>query len=460
MFASCTGCGAQIPRGMGECASCILIRRRAPKGRGLLWPLIASGLALLGSLAAAKEFYDTRDLIAPTEPAIVRGTARGTVRVSEQTLFFNEQRLCRLPPLTEQATVGVGAHCKRVGSHPTDLFAEALAVALPADGDLQSRQSVHIFVNRNTPYRVLISVLFTLGQTGYGEGVTIEAKEGPGLGLLSFTSRLPHSSYDASDGREDWTHRPFLSLRQTPAGIHLAYTLDHDDEPKVHVAEGCIEGASITFPNHGADADYAAIASCIRKLQKQHPELLGGASDPPAGSPRAGAEFVTEEGTPALSVLRLLGTLRCGSATCLRSPVEPGDQLFSEVHFLVPPKADYDESDTAQPDPAHRSNHAYVVHHLRPALGRCYAEQLARTPVRSFRLSLRLQTNSYGNVVQATLESSPSTTAVSARDSTPLAFSKCIRAVALAATFPQVYSEPALIIIPLSFVPSAPSDKQ
>src|SRR5258706_10023056 len=101
--------------------------------RGRLWLLSASSVAVLGSLAAAAHCYSSRHPVVSRAPVAPQPT---TVRVSEHALFLNEQKLCALPPLAEQATAGVGVPCKHAGAASDRLFyIDALGRALPHPAD-------------------------------------------------------------------------------------------------------------------------------------------------------------------------------------------------------------------------------------------------------------------------------------------------------------------------------------
>jgi len=100
-----------------------------------------------------------------------------TVTISKSQILVGENKVLSLPGRESTAQTGVGAQYKRGG--PSDLnivpLANALQAARKTDMAIRrakgldpSSSEAIIIADRNTPYRLLIEVLFTLGQNGFG----------------------------------------------------------------------------------------------------------------------------------------------------------------------------------------------------------------------------------------------------------------------------------------------------
>lgn len=100
------------------------------------------------------------------------------VTVSKTQILVGDNRVLTLPNKESMAATGVGARYKRSG--PNDLyivpFGEALKSARRTDKLLRQAKGLDpssseaiIVADRNTPYRLLIEVLFTLGQSEFGK---------------------------------------------------------------------------------------------------------------------------------------------------------------------------------------------------------------------------------------------------------------------------------------------------
>jgi biopolymer transport protein ExbD len=101
-----------------------------------------------------------------------------TVTISKSQILVGENKILSLPGRESTAQTGVGAEFKRGG--PNDLFIVPLGNALQAARktdvairrakglDPSSSEGI-IIADRGTPYRLLIEVLFTLGQSEFGK---------------------------------------------------------------------------------------------------------------------------------------------------------------------------------------------------------------------------------------------------------------------------------------------------
>lgn len=101
-----------------------------------------------------------------------------TITISKSQILVGENKILSLPGRESTAQTGVGAAFKRSG--PNDLFIVPLGNALQAarktdvairraKGLDPSSSEAIIIADRNTPYRLLIEVLFTLGQSEFGK---------------------------------------------------------------------------------------------------------------------------------------------------------------------------------------------------------------------------------------------------------------------------------------------------
>jgi biopolymer transport protein ExbD len=109
--------------------------------------------------------------VAPTEEGVV-------VTVSKTQILVGDTKVLNLPGRESLAQSGVGAQEKRSG--PNDLYIVKLGNALQAARrtdrrvreakglDASSSEAI-IVADATTPYRLLIEVLFTLGQSEFGK---------------------------------------------------------------------------------------------------------------------------------------------------------------------------------------------------------------------------------------------------------------------------------------------------
>ena len=111
--------------------------------------------------------------IIPTQPA----DEGVLVTISKSQILVGDHMVLRLPSRESLVQTGVGADEKRSG--PNDLYIVKLGNALQAARNLdrQVRQAKNedpsfseaiIIADQTTPYRLLIEVLFTLGQNEFG----------------------------------------------------------------------------------------------------------------------------------------------------------------------------------------------------------------------------------------------------------------------------------------------------
>jgi hypothetical protein len=100
------------------------------------------------------------------------------VTVSKSQILVGDDKILALPGRESLAQAGVDARYKRSG--PNDLFIVPLGNALMAarktdiavrraKGLDPSSSEAIVIVDKGTPYRLLMEVLFTLGQSEYGK---------------------------------------------------------------------------------------------------------------------------------------------------------------------------------------------------------------------------------------------------------------------------------------------------
>lgn len=118
------------------------------------------------------------DLRIPTSILDTEPTQEGVrVTISKTQLIVGDQAVAQLPPRESLVQTGVGARNKRGG--PNDLFIVPLGAALQdartvdkavraAKGLDPSMSEAVIIADSTTPWRLLIEVLFTLGQSEFG----------------------------------------------------------------------------------------------------------------------------------------------------------------------------------------------------------------------------------------------------------------------------------------------------
>ncbi len=134
-------------------------------------------LKTLGESSAAVPQSD--DLRLPTSVLKTEPTQEGVVvTISKTQILVGDNRVVSLPGRDSMTQTGVGAQNKRNG--PNDLFIVPLGNALQAarktDKLIRQRKGLDasnseaiIIADKTTPYRLLVEVLFTLGQSEFGK---------------------------------------------------------------------------------------------------------------------------------------------------------------------------------------------------------------------------------------------------------------------------------------------------
>lgn len=134
-------------------------------------------LKSLGETSGAVPQSD--DLKLPTSVLNTEATQEGVVvTISKSQILVGDNRVLKLPSRESMVQTGVGAQNKRNG--PNDLYisplGNALAKARKTDkiirqkkGKDPSTSEAIIVADHTTPYRLLMEVMFTLGQNEFGK---------------------------------------------------------------------------------------------------------------------------------------------------------------------------------------------------------------------------------------------------------------------------------------------------
>jgi tRNA A-37 threonylcarbamoyl transferase component Bud32 len=266
----------------------------------------------------------SEDMTLPVSTSTIRDSRHAvtTVVVARRKAFVGSDPL----PVVEYpeglgalAASGFPASVKRSG--PNDLYVIPLANSLDhwRDVDRASRLEagpldddstpLAVLMDGAAPYRALIEVLFTAGQSNFGF-YELGARAADGS-LVWITSTPPRIG--GGRVREDPSGKLNLSVWITKAGIALKSTGGA-------IAPGCNDvvhgsGAGVTLPNASDDYDLAGLAACARRLKG-------------ASVAFRSEEQVTLTANPAIeyrTIIAVMDALRADAAGA----------LFPEVHFGV-----------------------------------------------------------------------------------------------------------------------------
>ncbi len=132
---------------------------------------------LLKSMSAqSASLPKSQDLTMPNSLLTTEASQEGlAVLVSKSSIVVDDAEVCKVPA---DATHGVEAKYKRSG--PNDLFIQPLAAQLQqwrerdrqirlATGKDANASEAILIVDKDTPYRLLVEVLFTLGQSEFAK---------------------------------------------------------------------------------------------------------------------------------------------------------------------------------------------------------------------------------------------------------------------------------------------------
>ncbi len=244
---------------------------------------------------------------------------------------------------TQVSQGGIAAEHKRSG--PNDLFIVPLAKAIVT---AKRSEEAILYVDAQTPYRLLVEVLFTLGQSEIGKDHFVARNKGrlvvstfvpPSLkdlgeldvdvppGLLDSAARASTAS-TAPSGAATGSAAPVPSVdpsatRLAPRGggrLSLSVYVMGDGMAvktrKGNVATGCKNiGSGVAVPKHGGAHDYASLTGCLVRLR-----ALRKADDD---------ESVTLTANPDVDFQTIMHTV-----DAMRSDAQ-GKPLFPTVNFGV-----------------------------------------------------------------------------------------------------------------------------
>ncbi len=214
----------------------------------------------------------TSSAVAASGPALAPPVAPAAVVIAEREITLQGTKVMDLP-----ADRSAGADAKDKRSGKNDLYLVPLASACANDGGLAVK-SIVIDVDDTTPYRLLIEVLFTLGQCGF---------ERWDLRRRGHAEILPITPPRALAAHEAPPNSAF-TLFLVEDGISIKTSGGN-------VAPGCNDvGPGLSIPKRDGAQDHAALGACVRKLKTQFPKEQTFTFTASPGLPFAGAWAVLD----------------------------------------------------------------------------------------------------------------------------------------------------------------------
>ena len=161
-----------------------------------------------------------------------------------------------LVPLSADPARGADAAYKRHG--PNDLYLVPLAQALEREAAAgRLSRPLRVIVDERTPYRVLLEMLYTAGQSNVAEFLICEQE----CGARSFAFVAPKPG-SPSHGLEHGLH---LTAAVAAAGIAVK-------SMGGNMAPGCLQiGSGVAIPRLGTSLDLASFSACISTLKSSDP---------------------------------------------------------------------------------------------------------------------------------------------------------------------------------------------
>lgn len=360
---ACPGCGVSISPGQGICGFCARQREVDSKpGRGRLVALLVVatlvlgvgwfGLLRSGLLRTFQHALPVPPVVPSAEPVV----PIPHIEVTETTLSLDGTKLLDLPSLSEQASVGVGASNEVAGN-----FFEitALRDALrPLRARPHQGLKVSITFAEWTPYRMVLAVLFTVGQGGFGQ-YRLEVAATSGTPSVALETYAPATR--SPDKPKDDQPQDVRSLIATVGRSHVDLEA-RGNERREHVGFGCVAGGLGYSVHLGAPDDYATLAACLKNLK--------GVS--PASSGASGTVTARYE-TPALTLLQVASLMQRGEPSCPQGP--PPAPLFDGPLFSI--------SGAQSPKPEAPDSLKADIANLLGGFRKCYQAFLAASPTES-----------------------------------------------------------------------------
>lgn len=336
------------------------------------------------------------------------------IEVTETTLSLDGTKLLDLPSLSEQASVGVGASNEVAGN-----FFEitALRDALePLRARPHQGLKVSITFAEWTPYRMVLAVLFTVGQGGFGQ-YRLEVAATSGTPSVALETYAPATR---SDKPKDDQPQDVRSLIATVGRSHVDLEA-RSNERREHVGFGCVAGGLGYSVHLGAPDDYATLAACLKNLKGVSPASTG-----------ASGTVTARYETPALTLLQVASLMQCGELSCPQGPPQP--PLFEGPVFSLPRASD------PEPDAPEELRPAIVS--LRKRFAACYADLVDADP----------QASNYDVVLRIAVDPS-GRGQVSVDPGVPAAFGQCLVTSTERARMRYPHSATGLQLkIPINFV--------
>jgi biopolymer transport protein ExbD len=211
-----------------------------------------------------------------TSAVLARSNATSPVPSSGLRLIVSKSAVSladgtQVVPLPADTTNGIDAAYKRRG--PNDLYIEPIGALAQA----KSAHAAVLAVDPSTTYRVLVEVLFSLGQN---EVSTIHLVVRSDAGMASIEPTLPHAPKVP-------TTTPLLGL--------VVLIVQDGISVKArggNIAPGCKDaGAGLTIPNKDGARDFAALAACVDRVKHISPDFESETSVTIAANP--GTDFQT-----------------------------------------------------------------------------------------------------------------------------------------------------------------------
>lgn len=193
-------------------------------------------------------------------------TARGPVPPGVPVALISRQAIvlqgddASLIPVPPDPSRGVDAAYKRSG--PNDLYLVPLAAAL-ARSPLRGAGAIAIGADASVPYRLLIEVLFTAGQSEIGTfHLLVQTAAGPG----AITTHAPRVG-----GSWGQPATPALNLSVIVVRDGMAVKTSGGN-----IAPGCAAvGPGLAFPRGPAGLDLAGLQACATAARQSDPRFDG-----------------------------------------------------------------------------------------------------------------------------------------------------------------------------------------
>ncbi len=252
------------------------------------------------SAAALPEWAETQLARSTATAALGPASVEIVISRSELRLGHDQRVLAKLPPPAERSR-GFGGELK---ASPNDLKLLLLAGALAQMGPSVAQPArARVVADASTPYRILIEVLYTLGQSGV-QHYELPVRGATGVAAITVTPPARMSPADLP------THRLNLTVLVVDGGISVK-------GGGGNVGPGCTGVApGLAFPRAGGAYDWPGVRACAEKLR---------ASDP-AFAHENQVVVVADSNIELETVVALMDSLRTSAG---------GQPLFTVTHFGI-----------------------------------------------------------------------------------------------------------------------------